>query len=94
MQNSKLVVLACLADSIQSADFKHIQAKVVLLGQVVGQSFGPAQLEGGRRTLGRSTVSMPGQVLQSEKIEGKEGLMLCMHAWFMLGMHGYVHGLW
>ena len=73
---------------------KHIQTKVALLGQVVGRSSGPVQLEEGRRMLDRSTVSTPGQVLQSGKIEEKEGLMLCMHAWFMLSMRRYVHGLW
>ena len=49
-----------------------------MLGQVVSRSSGPVQLEGGRRMLDRSTVSMPGQVLQSGKIEEKEGLMLYM----------------
>ena len=72
--------------------FKHIQTKAILLGQVVGQSSGPVQLEGGRRMLDRNTASMPGQVLQSERIEEKEGLMLCMHAWFMLSMQRDVYG--
>ena len=79
--------------SIQSADIRHIQAKAVLLGQVVGRGSGPMQLEEGQHMLDRITVSTPSQVLQSGKTEGKEGLMLCMHAWFMLGMRGYVHGL-
>ena len=60
---------------------------------MVGRSSGPVQLEGGQRTLDRSTASMPGQVLQSGKIEEKEGLMLCVHAWFMLDMPRFVHGL-
>ena len=55
--------LACSADSIQSVDIKHIQAKAVLLGQVVGRSSRLVQLDDGRRMLDRSTVSMPGQVL-------------------------------
>ena len=87
----KASIQACSADSIQSADIKHIQIKAALLGQVIGRSSGPVQLEEGRRMLDRSTVSMPGQVLQSGKIEEKEGLMLCMHAWFMLSMQRDVY---
>ena len=72
--------------------FKHIQTKAALLGQVVGRSFGPVQPGDGRHMLDRSTVSTPPS-LQNGKIEEKEGLMLCMHAWFMLGMRRYVQGI-
>ena len=59
--------------------FKHIQTKAALLGQVVGRSSGPVQLEEGRRMPDRSTASMLGQVLQSGEIEEK-GRTYAMHA--------------
>ena len=43
--------------------------------------------------LTRSTVTVPNLALLGEMIREGERLMLCMYAWFMIDMRGYMQEL-